>query len=132
MKIMLDGCVPWPEEAARRYRALGYWEGVTLTGMLERAAQQHPDRPAIIAGERQATYRQLAEGAREVAAPLQKLGIERDQRVVFQLPNSVELVEVFFALMRIGAIPIMALPAHRRSEIVHFAAASGAVAHFIP
>ncbi len=129
---MLAGCVPWPEEVARRYRALGYWEGITLAGMLERAAREHPDKAALIAGERRQTYGELARRSRELAGGLQALGIERDQRVVFQLANSIELVEVFFALMHVGAIPIMALPAHRRAEIAHFAAAGGAVAHFIP
>jgi non-ribosomal peptide synthetase component E (peptide arylation enzyme) len=53
-------------------------------------------------------------------------------RVVFQLSNGVALVEAFFALARIGAIPVLALPAHRKSEIAHFARASGAVALMVP
>jgi 2,3-dihydroxybenzoate-AMP ligase len=39
--------------------------------------------------------------------------------VVFQLPNSIEFVIAFFALLRIGVIPVLALPAHRRDEIAH-------------
>jgi 2,3-dihydroxybenzoate-AMP ligase len=27
---MLDGFTPWPPELAQRFRAAGYWEGLTL------------------------------------------------------------------------------------------------------
>ena len=40
---MLAGCTPWPEEYARRYRAAGYWEDITLDEMLRRSARARPD-----------------------------------------------------------------------------------------
>jgi 2,3-dihydroxybenzoate-AMP ligase len=52
--------------------------------------------------------------------------------VVLQLPNSIEFVVTFLALTRLGAIPVMALRAHRYSEIRHFVEASGAVAYMVP
>jgi mycobactin salicyl-AMP ligase len=39
---------------------------------------------------------------------------------------------VFFALIRAGAIPVLALPAHRLAEIEHFVDLAGAVAYVIP
>ena len=39
---------------------------------------------------------------------------------MFQLSNGLDLIVAFFALMRIGVIPVMALPAHRETEIAHF------------
>src|SRR5205814_392440 len=38
----------------------------------------------------------------------------------------------YFALARIGAIPVTALRAHRHTEVGHFLHASGAVAYVIP
>ena len=47
---------------------------------------------------------------------------------MLQLSNRVEWFEVCFALSRLGAIPIMAQPTHRTSEIGHFIEQSEAVA----
>ena len=49
-----------------------------------------------------------------------------------QLPNSLEFVVTYLALTRIGAIPVMALRAHRETEITHFVRASGATACMVP
>ena len=129
---MLAGCTPWPEEFARRYRAQGYWEDITLDEMLRRSAQRRPDAIAIVDGARSATYAQLVERVDRLAANLSDLGLRSRERVVFQLGNSIELVYAFFALMRIGVIPVMALPAHRLTEVRRFAAHAQASAYLIP
>lgn len=129
---MLDGCTPWPEEFARRYRAEGYWEGITLDEMLRRSAQRHPDAIAIVDGTRSATYAQLVERVDRLAANLADLGLRSRDRTVFQLGNSIEFIYAFFALMRIGVIPVMALPAHRLAEVRRFALHAQATAYLIP
>lgn len=129
---MLEGCTPWPEEFARRYRAEGYWQGITLGQMLERSMGRFPDKPAVIDGGKTATYRQLVERSDRLAVQFARLGLRSRDRVVFQLSNSIELLYAFFALLRIGAIPVLALPAHRLAEIGHFARHAQAVAHLVP
>ncbi|MCD6672483.1 MAG: AMP-binding protein [Burkholderiaceae bacterium] len=129
---MLDGCTPWPEEFARRYRAEGYWQDITLGEMLHRSMLRHPDKLALVDGEKSATYGELVERSHRLAVQFARLGLKPRERVIFQLSNSIELVYAFFALLHIGAIPVMALPAHRRTELVHFARHAQAVAHLIP
>ena len=129
---MLEGCVAWPEEFAARYRAQGYWADTTLFQVLAGTAALYPDKLAVVDGARRLTYAQLLDEVERLAGGLSALGLAPADRVIFQLNNSLELIVAFFALMRIGAIPILALPAHRRSEIAHFARASGAVALMIP
>lgn len=129
---MLAGCTPWPQEYARRYRAAGCWEDITLDEMLRRSARARPDALAIVEGDRALTYAQLVEQVERLAAHLTALGLRPRERVIFQLGNSTELVCAFFALMRVGAIPVMALPAHRHAEIGRFASHAEAVAYFIP
>nr|WP_316043583.1 AMP-binding protein [Actinomadura sp. CNU-125] len=46
-----------------------------------------------------------------------------------QLPNSAGFVVTFLALVRIGAAPVLALPAHRESEIGYLCELSGARAY---
>jgi 2,3-dihydroxybenzoate-AMP ligase len=129
---MLTGCVPWPEETAARYRALGLWEGITLWEMLERSIARHPGKVALVHGEERLRYRDLGAAAQRLAHGLVALGIKPLDRVVVQLPNVPAFVHVYFALVRIGAIPVMALRAHRHSEILHFVQSSGAVGYVIP
>ncbi|MEU6357588.1 (2,3-dihydroxybenzoyl)adenylate synthase [Streptomyces sp. NPDC047072] len=125
----------WPAEFADRYRAAGYWRGETFGGVLRERAAAHPDRIALVDPapvRRTWTYRELDERADRLAAGFAARGIGRGDRVVVQLPNIGEFVEVVFALFRIGALPVFALPAHRDTEIGHFCAFTEAVAYVIP
>jgi 2,3-dihydroxybenzoate-AMP ligase len=128
---MLKGCTPWPDEFARRYRDAGYWEGLSLWGMLERAIGRWPDKIALVHGARRLTYAELGSSITALAVQLMKLGLRPLDRAVVQLPNGIDFVVAFFALVRIGVIPVLALPAHRRAEIEHFVAHSGAVAYLV-
>ncbi|MGK5545742.1 (2,3-dihydroxybenzoyl)adenylate synthase [Streptomyces sp. URMC 127] len=124
----------YPAEFAERYRAAGYWRGETFGQMLRERAQAHPDRIAIVdpSGEgRRWTYGELDLRADRLAAGFLAHGIGKGDRVVVQLPNVAEFFEVIFALFRIGALPVFALPAHRETEIRHFCAFTEAAAYVI-
>jgi 2,3-dihydroxybenzoate-AMP ligase len=129
---MLQGCVPWPEEFARRYVEAGLWEGITVAEMIERTARRQPGKIAVIHGEMRITYEELVRSARRLASGLSDLGLQSHNRVVVQLPNCPEFVILYLALNYIGVIPVMALCPHRQAEIRHFLRSSGAVAYFIP
>lgn len=129
---MLEHCTPWPEEFARRYREQHYWADITLHDMLARSIRAAPQRTALVQGERRLNYAQLGEAIDRLARPLIDLGLRPRDRVVFQLPNSIEFVIALFALLRIGVIPVLALPAHRREEISHFVAHAEAVGYVVP
>lgn len=121
----------FPEEFAERYRAAGYWTEETFADFLPDAAARFGDAEALVAQDRtgalvRLSYRALDEAAAGVAAGLRARGIGRGERVVLQLPNTADFVTVLFGLFRIGAVPVFALPAHRRSELVHFVRTSGA------
>ncbi|MGR8007040.1 (2,3-dihydroxybenzoyl)adenylate synthase [Streptomyces hypolithicus] len=129
----------WPADFAERYRAAGYWRGETFGQMLAARAREHPDRVAVVdpavvdpAGEgRRWTYGELDRRADRLAAGFLAAGIGRSDRVVVQLPNVAEFFEVVFALFRIGALPVFALPAHREQEIGYFCSFSEAVAYVV-
>jgi 2,3-dihydroxybenzoate-AMP ligase len=129
---MLAGCTPWPQEFATAYRRKGYWEDITLREMLDRSVQIYPSKPALIFQDRTISYRELAAEVDRLAIRLRACGLAPLDRVVFHLPNIPEFVIAFFALLTIGVIPVLALPAHRHSEIRHFTGHSGAIAYFIP
>ncbi len=128
---MLEGCIPWPEDLARSYRDAGYWQEISLWQMLDSTIGRHPDKMAIVQGDRRVSYRELGERIDQLAFRLVECGLRPYDRVVLQLPNSIEFVIVFFALVRCGAIPVLALTAHRQNEIGHFIAHSQATAYVI-
>ena len=123
---MLQGCVPWPEEFARRYTEAGLWEGLTVAEMVERTARRHPQKVAVVHGETRTTYDDLVRSAKRLARGLAELGLQPQDRVVVQLPNGLEFVSLYLALNYIGVIPVMALRAHRHAEIRHFIRSSAA------
>jgi mycobactin salicyl-AMP ligase len=134
----LAGFVPFPPDRAARYRAAGYWTGRTVDSILSKAARQWPDRTATLdAGgtlhqPRRLSYAELDERADRAAAGLAELGIASGDRALLQLPNGCEFAVAFFALLRVGAIPVMCLPGHRSAELAHFATVSEAKALLIP
>jgi 2,3-dihydroxybenzoate-AMP ligase len=129
---MLPGCRFWPDELARRYLDQGAWQGETLWDLLDSAAIAWPDRIALVYGEERISYRELRDRALRLAAGLSAIGLQPLDRVVFQLGNTPAFVETFFALMRLAVIPVMALPAHRQAEVLHFLRHSRARGYVIP
>jgi 2,3-dihydroxybenzoate-AMP ligase len=129
---MLEGVVRFPPEFAARYRERGYWEDRSLTDTFEEAFAKYADRVAIVDRDQSVTYAQLSQRAERLALNLLDVGLKPLDRVVVQLPNVVEFVYLYFALQRIGCIPIMALPTHRYREMSQFVELSGAVACATP
>jgi mycobactin salicyl-AMP ligase len=131
---VLDGFVPFPPDRAAHYRAAGYWNGRTVDSMLTDAAHRRPTHVAVVDadGQYRLTFSQLDERADRAAAGLAELGIATGDRVLLQLPNSCEFAVALFALLRVGAIPVMCLTGHRAAELGHFAAVSEATALLIP
>src|SRR4051812_17725083 len=129
---MLAGVTPFPSEFAARYRAKGYWEDRTIASVWEHCCRLYADRIAVVDGEIEVSYAQLNERATNLALNLLDIGIQPLDRIIVQLPNRIQFVYLYLALQKIGALPVMALPAHRYLEISQFAAIAGAVACVMP
>ncbi|WP_194834454.1 (2,3-dihydroxybenzoyl)adenylate synthase [Nocardia sp. XZ_19_369] len=119
---------PWPAAEVEAYRALGYWSGETFGDLLSSRAGTTPDAIAVVDDRNRWTYAELETRATSLASGFLELGIQPGDRVLVQLPNIAEFVEVIFGLFYAGALPVFCLPAHRQSELVPIAQASGAVA----
>ena len=129
---MLPGVTPFPPEFAARYRAKAYWEDRTIAAVWEDYCRRYADRIAVVDGENEASYAQLNARATNLALNLLDLGIKPLDRLVVQLPNRIQFVLLYLALQKIGAIPVMALPAHRYLEISQFVAIAGAIGCVMP
>src|SRR5262249_35273783 len=94
--------------------------------------RKYSSRVAVIDGDEQVTYEQLNARATNLALNLLDLGLKPLDRLIVQLPNRIQFAYLYLALQKIGAIPVMALPAHRYLEISQFVRIAGAVGSVTP
>ena len=117
----MEGFTPWPEEFAQKYRAEGLWLDRTISEIMDESFIQHSTRTALITSEgNRYSYEELRFLVTRLALHLNALGIHSYDRVVLQMPNIAEVVISYLAILKSGAIPIMALFAHREAEIGYF------------
>ena len=129
---MLEGVVPFPPEFARHYRERGYWADKSLAQEFNVVFKRFASRVALIDRGKSITYAELDDLSTNLALHLLEAGFVPLDRVVVQLPNVAEFVILYFALQKIGCIPIAALVTHRFAEISQFVELSGAKACVIP
>jgi 2,3-dihydroxybenzoate-AMP ligase len=129
-----DHTVPWPAADVERFAAAGYWAGVPLGELLREVAGRTPDAPALIdaADGTRLTHAELAERADAAAVRLLGLGLAPGHRMLVQLGNGWEFVVLTLACLRAGIVPVMALPAHRRTELTYLARHAEATAIAVP
>jgi amino acid adenylation domain-containing protein len=75
-----------------------------LHQLLERAAVDSPDRPAVVDGERSITYAELDASARRAANLLVELGVTPGDRVGLHLEKSIEAVAGLYGILKAGAV----------------------------
>lgn len=129
---MLEGFVPFPPEYAVTYRERGYWQDRSLAQEFAVVFGKFASRTALIDGERSYTYADINTLSDNLALNLLALGLKPQDRVVPTLPNVAEFVILYFALQKMGCIPIAALVTHRFAEISQFVALSKATCCVYP
>lgn len=102
--------------------------GITLSDVLRRHAGVRPDKVAFVDPRRRCTFSELDDRVTRLANALSARGIGHGDRVAVLGYNSIELVESWLAVLRLGAI---AVPVNFRmvaDEIAYVLADSGAAA----
>ncbi|HAS6387536.1 (2,3-dihydroxybenzoyl)adenylate synthase [Vibrio vulnificus] len=125
-KQILDGFVRKPSVQSEQYQAANLWRNSPLWQILHQGVGRHPDRIAVTDNHTSLSYLELANRVDRIAAGLREEGLVCGDSVVLQLANTLDFFVVFFALQRLGVVPVLALPAHGLVEIRHFMQLSGA------
>ena len=128
----MDGFTPWPASYREKYLKAGYWKEKPLASILEQAAARWPKRIAITFNGEHITYQELLRKVNRLALHLARLGHRPLDRMILQMPNCPETLYLYFAAVKIGVIPIMALAAHRLAEISFFAEFAAVKSYAIP
>src|SRR5262245_3342646 len=75
--------------------------------VLEKTAQRHPQKTAIITKDEQLTFSELNQRIHALAASLQQAGIGQGDRVGVLLPNCAAIPLSYFATQKIGAVTVI-------------------------
>ncbi|QMV74878.1 cyclohexanecarboxylate-CoA ligase [Comamonas piscis] len=120
--MQFDAVLLAPRRA--QMRSQGWWRDTTINDALDQAAQQWPDRLALVGqrtGEGAAqsfNYAQLARMADRVAIGLWRLGVRPADVVACQLPNVWQFTVLYLACARIGAVFNPLMPIFRERELL--------------
>jgi acyl-CoA synthetase (AMP-forming)/AMP-acid ligase II len=88
------------------------------------AARAVPRRPAAVLGDRALTFGELDRRANHVARVLASCGVGHRDRVLVHAATSLDVVPVFVALAKLGAVFVPANPAFRGDELDAITAAA--------
>jgi len=90
---------------------------MTIDFMLHDSAKRFSLKTAVVAGGQDLNFLQLDRFASKLARALLAHGIRAGERIGVILPNSLEMVVVFFAISRCGAVIVPMNPAYTDNEI---------------
>ncbi|MDP2605674.1 MAG: AMP-binding protein, partial [Deltaproteobacteria bacterium] len=93
--------------------------GYTIGALIDRAAAADPARVALVGDHVRLTRAELREYVNRLATGLLRLGIQKGDAVLLQLPNWAEFVYSYFALQKIGAVPVLLISGYRQVEVDH-------------
>jgi len=127
----LEGCAPYKKEDAEKYNSCRWWSGLTFGDILDRAADIHPEKEAFVDRKTRLTYGEAREKTNKLAIGLIDLGIQPLDRVLVQLPNWNEFVFAYFALQKIGAVPVLLIDRYRQLEINSLIRLTGATSWIV-
>ncbi|MBF0226222.1 MAG: long-chain fatty acid--CoA ligase [Desulfobacterales bacterium] len=99
---------------------------VTLSEYLEQSTEKFPDRKALIFQGYEITYKDLADMTDRFASCLQSFGVSKGDSVAILLPNTIQCVASYYAILKLGATVVMNNPLYSDRELNHQFNDSGA------
>lgn len=104
------------------------FEETSLQQLLKNTAEKYPNKIAIHFNGKELSYKELYESALKFAGYLQKIGIQKGDRVAIMLPNTPQSVISFYGVMMAGGIVVQTNPMYTERELAFQMKDSGAKA----
>ena len=123
---------PVPRETSGA-REIGFAvpERYNASSLLYDNLARHPDKVALVCGERRLTYAALAALADKAGAGMRRMGLARGGRVLMLLDDTPEYVAAIFGAMRAGFVPVLVNTLSPPELVAYYLADSGAEAAFV-
>lgn len=119
--------IPFPPDQASRFREEGYWSDLSLPQMFADTCARVPNRLGLIDAPNRSelyegpplrlTYAQMEREVSRYAAILQAQGLGKGSLIATQLPNIAEMILIYLAIARIGAVLSPVSMAYRAAEL---------------
>src|SRR5437870_4951435 len=90
-----------------------------LDRYLHDSAQRHPDKLALVCGERRARYAEVEQGANALAHGLRALRLQRQQRAAVYFDNSVDTVQGIFGTLKASGVFLVVNPQPKGVTLTH-------------
>lgn len=120
----------WPSLSERQAvlrQRFPVWQPLTLDGLLEKNAQDYPDRAIVITDQQTWTYAQMHAWSVQLAAGLVNKGVKPGDHVALLMANFPEFVAVKFAIAMVGAVAVPVNFLNKRDELAYVLKQSNAV-----
>ena len=85
--------------------------------LIDESCQRAPSSTALIVGDEQMSYGELGRKIRCIASGLRRLGVQPGDRLALLMPNSVEYIVSYYAVLKIGAVAVPLNPLLREPEV---------------
>ncbi len=107
------------EETIRKYTGQGIWTAETLSDLYENNARKYPDREGLVDSVHRLTWYQANQWIDRLALGFLDLGMKKDEMLVIQLPNMVEVPLIRVACEKAGLLCLQSLRTYRHAEMGH-------------
>jgi acyl-CoA synthetase (AMP-forming)/AMP-acid ligase II len=115
-------------ESAAKFNEFSSW---TVFRALEETAKRSPSKTAVVDGQKRATYSELLDATRRMAAGFAAAGVRKGDTVAVYVKNCIEMIVGFYALQSLGAVVAWINPLYREREAKFILNNSGARMVFV-
>ncbi|MBF0573831.1 MAG: long-chain fatty acid--CoA ligase [Desulfamplus sp.] len=111
----------WPEGVAHDVHDYLY----PLTDLLDNSARKYPNKVYTIFSDAKKTFAEVKDTADRIANFLARQGIKQGDKVAIFLPNLPHFPEIFFGILKAGAVCVNCNPVYTPKELNHQLSDSG-------
>lgn len=119
-------------ELVEEYLKKGWWDHRTTCDFWDQNARESTDRECLVCGETRVTWSRAKQWIDRLAIGLMELGIGKDEMLVLQLPNSVELFTLRVACEKASILCLPLMTNFRQKEMAYILRQVNAVGVVIP
>ena len=95
------------------------YETTTLPEFLIQTVEKYPNRMALSFQGYEITYKELNDMINRLSACLMDFGIKKGDSVAILLPNMIQCVVSYYAVLKLGAVVVMNSPLYADPELKH-------------
>lgn len=99
---------------------------MNIAGLMDLQSTLRPGKIAFHFRDKEYSYQYTNQMINRVATALSQLGVRKGDRVSLWLPNSIEFVWTFYAVLKLGAIVVPMNILFKEGEVTHILSNSGA------